>query len=112
MNALFRAGMEALKNVGNMRTFATSASLPDRKVVVLGAAGATIYVSIDCWTALLRSSFAILRSHLNPSLSPDHWVLVSAAPPLFTRHFHTSTFTPFHLLSKPKKCVWANIGNR
>lgn len=38
MNTLARAGKEALKQLGT-RGFASSGSLPDRKVAVLGAAG-------------------------------------------------------------------------
>jgi hypothetical protein len=44
MNTLARAGKEALKQLGN-RGFASSGSLPDRKVAVLGAAGMVLSMS-------------------------------------------------------------------
>ena len=44
MNTLARAGKEALKQLGN-RGFASSGSLPDRKVAVLGAAGLVLSMS-------------------------------------------------------------------
>ena len=43
MNTLARAGKEALKQLGT-RGFASSGSLPDRKVAVLGAAGMDLSV--------------------------------------------------------------------